>query len=170
MILSVHATFGAAAASLMPTHPVGAFVVGFASHFLLDLIPHRDYELISVEKDSERKPLLVETIYRKFRLIRDITFVAIDALCGIGLGFMFFFDPVYPWIFLIGAVSSLIPDFFTFLYLIFRHKPFGLFYNFHSELIHSKMILNLSQIAGVGLQFVTVIILILAMFGIRSLF
>ena len=56
MILSVHATFGAAVASLVPAHPVAAFALGFASHLALDLIPHRDYDLVSVEVESGSQP------------------------------------------------------------------------------------------------------------------
>jgi len=39
MILSTHAIVGAAIASFLPSHPTTAFVLGFASHFVLDAIP-----------------------------------------------------------------------------------------------------------------------------------
>jgi hypothetical protein len=39
MILSTHAIVGAAIASFLPSHPTAAFVLGFASHFVLDAIP-----------------------------------------------------------------------------------------------------------------------------------
>lgn len=169
MILSVHATFGAAVASLVPTHPVEAFALGFASHLALDLIPHRDYDLVSVESDSKRMPKLIETVYKKFKLIRDITLVSIDALVGLCLAFLFFFNPVYPWIFLLGAIGALLPDFLTFLYLIVKHKPLGLFFDFHAGFIHSKVILNLNQVKGVCLQFCILAVLIAIIFGIKSL-
>jgi hypothetical protein len=44
MILSTHAVVGGAIASLMPSHPVLAFVVGVASHYAIDAIPHVDYQ------------------------------------------------------------------------------------------------------------------------------
>jgi hypothetical protein len=47
MILTTHAIVGAARASFMPSHPAAAFVVGFASHFALDAIPHVDYPIKS---------------------------------------------------------------------------------------------------------------------------
>ena len=160
MILSVHATFGAAVASLVPNHPVLGFTLGFTSHFVLDAIPHKDYDLLSVEDDPNAKPKLTDSIYKKFRLLRDIVVVSFDALIGLCLAFMFFFNPVHPWIFLIGAVSSLIPDFLTFLYLIFKHKPLVMFFNFHSSYIHTKYILKLDQVRGVVVQFFTIFVLI----------
>jgi hypothetical protein len=47
MILTTHAIVGAALASFLPSHPAAAFVVGFASHFALDAIPHVDYPIKS---------------------------------------------------------------------------------------------------------------------------
>ena len=169
MILSVHATFGAAVASLVPTHPVMAFSLGFVSHLVLDAIPHKDYDLISVETEPGRRPQLIDTIYKKFRLIRDMMLVSFDALVGICLAFIFFFDPAYPWIFFLGVAGAFLPDFLTFLYLFIEHKPLGLFLGFHVDIIHSKMILNLNQVVGVCLQFCTLAVLIALLFGIKSL-
>ena len=47
MILSTHAVVGAALASFVPSHPLAALVIGFASHFALDGIPHWDYPIKS---------------------------------------------------------------------------------------------------------------------------
>jgi len=170
MILTSHAVFGAAVASLVPDHPVEAFSLAFLSHFILDVIPHRDYDLLSIEPGSCGKIQIIDTLIKKFRLIRDVLLVLFDGLFGVCLSFMFFFDPVHPWIFFIGAVSSLIPDFLTFLYLIIKHKPLVLFKKFHLDYIHSKSILKLSQPVGVVLQFCTVAVLIVLLFGIRNFF
>ncbi len=169
MILSVHAVFGAAVASLVPNHPVEAFSIAFVSHFALDMIPHKDYHLISLEADLDHKPQIAETIYRKFRLIRDMTLVSFDALLGVCLAFLFFFNPIHPSIFLIGVVGSLLPDFFIFLYIMLKHRSLELFAHFHCSLIHSKIILNLNQITGVLVQFCTIAILIAILFGVKAL-
>jgi hypothetical protein len=169
MILSTHAIFGAAVASLVPNHPVAGFALGFASHFALDAIPHRDYDLVSLQIDPTGKIQSLDIIRQKFKLIRDMVLVSFDALFGILLTFMFFFDPAHPWIFLIGAISALIPDFLTFLYLILRHKPLALLFHFHASIIHSKVILKLNQITGVALQFFTLGLLIAILFGLKYL-
>jgi len=169
MILSVHAIFGASVASLVPNHPIMAFSLGFLGHFALDAIPHKDYELISVDSNSNstEKKIIIDSLYKKFRFIRDVVLVSFDALMGSFLAFLFFFNPIHPWIFLIGAIGSLIPDFLTFLYLIIKHKPLILFFDFHSSIIHSKRILKLSQPAGVFLQFCTVGVIIAIILGVK---
>jgi hypothetical protein len=168
MILSVHAIFGAAVASLVPTHPVTAFFLGFASHLALDAIPHKDYKLISVEYGPDKKIQLADTIFKKFRLMRDILLVSFDAIMGFCLAFLFFFNPDYPLIFFLGAVGSLIPDFLTFLYLIIKHRELDTFFKLHVSIIHSKMVLKLNQLTGVLVQFFTVGVLIVIIFGIRN--
>jgi hypothetical protein len=170
MILSVHAIFGAATASLVPSHPVEAFAVGFVSHFIIDAIPHKDYELISIEKDSKGKLTPIDIICKKFKLIRDMLLVSFDAFVGLCLAFMFFFDTAHPWIFFLGAVGSMLPDFLTFLYLIVKHKSLDVFYNFHSSLIHSKIVLNFSQVVGVFVQYCTVIVLIAVIYWLKCFF
>lgn len=164
MILSVHATFGAAVASLIPTHPVAGFALGFASHLALDMIPHRDYNLLSLEPDPTKKIRLVQDLSRKFKLARDMTLVAFDALVGFCLAFLFFFDPVYPLIFFLGAFGSLLPDFLTFLYLIIKHRSLALFFRFHIHI--SNHLKSLNQITGVLLQFATVTVLIFILFSL----
>ena len=158
MILSVHATFGAAVASLVPSHPVVGFVLGFASHLALDAIPHKDYELISLESGPDKKDKPIELIINKFRLLRDVILVSFDALVGICLAFLFFFNPDHPWIFILGAFGALIPDGLTFLYLLFKHKALSHFFDFHTDFIHYKIHMN--QIFGVILQFFTISVLI----------
>lgn len=173
MILSVHAIFGAAVSSLVPTHPILGFTLGFASHFVLDAIPHKDYDLISLDLDTAGKIEPISTINlirKKFKFIRDAVFISFDALIGIILAFMFFFDPVHPFIFFLGAASSMIPDFLTFLYLILEHKSLSSFYDFHSSFIHSKVIFKFNQITGVFLQFCTIALLIAIIFGVKYIY
>jgi hypothetical protein len=169
MILSVHATFGAAVASMMPNHPVLGFMLGFVSHFALDAIPHKDYDLLSIEPSSNRKLELINDIYAKFKLLRDVAVVSLDALIGLCLAFMLFFNPVHPWVFFIGAVGSLIPDGLTFLYLLFKHKGLARFFNFHVICVHTKNILKLNQVTGVLVQFFTIAVLIAILFGVKYL-
>jgi hypothetical protein len=170
MILSVHAIFGAAVASLVPTHPVLGFTLGFASHFVLDAIPHKDYDLDSVEPKNIERPKELNSASKKGSLFRDIVFVSLDALSGLILAFYFFFDPIHPSIFLLGVIGSLIPDGLTFLYLLFKHQVLASFYNFHSGFFHSKIDFKFNQTIGIFLQFCTVAILSTVLLGIKSLF
>jgi hypothetical protein len=158
MILSVHAIFGSAVASLIPSHPVAGFVLGFASHLVLDAIPHQDYKLLSFETGPDDKLKPIDLIRQKFTLIRDFIFISFDALIGFCLAFLFFFDPAYPFIFFIGAFGALVPDGLTILYLLFKHKSLHHFFKFHTSFIHYKIHLN--QVVGIILQFFTIGVLI----------
>ena len=55
MILTTHAIVGGALASLFPTHPITAIAAGFASHFVIDAIPHWDYPLQSISVAPGRR-------------------------------------------------------------------------------------------------------------------
>lgn len=172
MILSVHATFGAAVASLIPTHPVTGFALGFISHFILDAIPHRDYDLVSVDHDPDGKSQGIDVIVNKFKLIRDVLLASADGLVGLSLAFLLFFDPIYPWIFLFGALGALAPDIIVFLFLLLKHRSLQKFFDFHAYFdspINKKLKQKIGQIAGVFLQFITVIILLAVVFGFKNL-
>ena len=168
MILSVHAVFGAAVASLVPAHPVEAFALGFVSHIVLDSVPHRDYDLISLQDDLDNKPAILNVVIKKFRLIRDGLLVSLDATVGILLAFLFFFDLAHPFIFLIGALASYIPDFLTFLFFVTKNKFLGYFYRFHTGFFHPKIKVN--QVLGVLIQYCIVIILATVILQLKSLF
>jgi hypothetical protein len=171
MILSVHATFGAAIASLVPSHPLIGFGLGFASHFILDAIPHRDYELISVEKGGEGKVNAINFITNKLKVIRDVSLASLDGIVGICLSFLLFFNPLYPWSFLLGAIGGLTPDIIVFMFLILQHKSLNLFFSFHSSFdskLNKKLKQKIGQITGVGLQFFTAVVLLAIVFGIKS--
>jgi len=168
MILSVHIIFGTTAASLVPSHPIGAFSIAFLSHFILDSIPHKDYNLKYFESNENEQKKIINTVYNKISLFRDMFLVFIDGLVGICIAFMLVFDPAKPWIFLIGIVGSLLPDFLTFLYLLIKHKSLSLFFKFHVSFIHSKFILKLNQLTGVITQFITLAILVALLFGVKN--
>ena len=79
MILSTHAIVGAAIASFLPSHPTTAFVLGFASHFVLDAIPHWDYPIRSAAVD----PKFGAPVTFDRALLRDVIVIGSDGLLGI---------------------------------------------------------------------------------------
>ena len=79
MILSTHAIVRAAIASFVPSHPTTAFVLGFASHFVLDAIPHWDYPISSASVNPKiGAPLTFDRA-----LLRDLVVIGSDGLLGI---------------------------------------------------------------------------------------
>src|SRR5258708_36388904 len=84
MILMTHAIVGASIASFMPSHPVAAAALGFASHFALDAIPHWDYPIRSALNVSPgATPALAQgRAFYAHPLFWDLGKVGLDALIG----------------------------------------------------------------------------------------
>jgi hypothetical protein len=86
MILSTHAIVGAALASFLPAHPIGAFVIGFGSHFVLDAIPHWDYPIRSRSVDPRiGAPAVFDNALRL-----DALTIGSDAFFGIVIALLLF--------------------------------------------------------------------------------
>src|SRR5215472_8085081 len=79
MILSTHAVVGAAIASFLPSHPMAAFAPGFASHFVLDAIPHWDYPI----RSAAVHPKIGGPLTFDRALLRDAVVIGSDGLFGV---------------------------------------------------------------------------------------
>jgi hypothetical protein len=65
-------------ATFVPSHPVAAFAVGFASHFVLDAIPHIDYPVRSFSVDPKfGAPMAFDRA-----LLQDVVTIDSDDLFG----------------------------------------------------------------------------------------
>jgi len=144
MTLTTHALVGAATASLMPQHPVLGFCAGFASHFVIDAIPHWDYPIASSSID----PLQGAAMKYDGAFFLDMLRIGTDALFGILLSVRLFATPVLLPIVLLGAVAGISPDPLQFVYTKFRHEPLLSLQRFH-EWIHTKNHLENSKILGI---------------------
>ena len=157
MTLTAHAIVGASVASLMPSHPVLGFATGFASHFLLDAIPHWDYRLASVKEDSSNP--MNNDIFFNINFIFDLFKMSLDAILGIFIAlFLFGFSNLNPasaifW----GAIGALAPDALQFVYLKWKHEPIVSIHQFHILRVHSKKSFNDSPILGIFLQIVVIV-------------
>jgi hypothetical protein len=137
MTLTTHAIVGAAVASVVPTHPVLAFSLGFCSHFLVDMIPHWDYELGSFEQD-EKNPLDCDMkIGRSFFV--DLCKIGADFLLGFVLVFLFFGalgNQTLDTVLFFGALGAVTPDALQFLYFKWKHQPLTALQKFHLKIQH----------------------------------
>src|SRR5437660_9654997 len=91
MILSTHAIVGAAIASFVPSHPTAAFILGFASHFVLDAIPHWDYPI----RSAAVHPKIGGPITFDRALLRDAVVIGSDGLLGILGALLMLPDPLH---------------------------------------------------------------------------
>src|SRR5437660_1008691 len=127
MILCSHAIVGAALASLMPSHPVTAFAVGFASHFALDAIPHADYPI----RSQSINPEIGAPITLDASLLWDVVMIGFDGLFGILAAVFLFGLPIGHWAVLLGAIGAMLPDPLQLVYARFPHEPLRTLQRFH---------------------------------------
>lgn len=128
MFLTVHTIAGAAIANFAPNIFL-AFIGGFLSHFLLDMIPHGD-EKLNIPKD------------KKEQIFRLIKFTALD-LVIVFLLFATLLRPLLlakPLIIITGVFASMLPDFLMAIHILmpsvftrayskihtFNHQAFGI--------------------------------------------
>ena len=133
MILSTHAVIGAAFATLMPSHPVAAFAGGFASHFVIDSIPHWDYSLKSISTGlGARNDLSVNSAR-----VHDLALIGADALAGLIIAIGIFGTEASLVAVLAGAMGAILPDPLQFVYSVYPGEPLATLQRFHIW-IHSK--------------------------------
>lgn len=173
MIFTTHAIVGGAIASASGALPVGAFIAGMASHYLLDAIPHWDYSLSS-KKSDDKKNGLSGDIHLNKKFIFDLIKISLDFFIGIFIA-IWLFDPTVTASFslslllsspvLWGALGGVCPDALQFLYFKVRREPLIMLQRFH-HFMHSSIRLNDRKILGPFLQ----LILIVAVVIVEGLF
>jgi hypothetical protein len=133
MILSTHSIVGASIANLFPDNPALGFGLAVASHYLLDMIPHRDYE-VSGFLDSNTKT--VKSVFNNLKSTLHLMLIALDLLVGIIFCVLIFVrDEKTFYITAIGLVGGVLPDIFQFLYYKYK-KPFSFFQTIHDSVHH----------------------------------
>lgn len=151
MILTTHAVIGVAAASMIPEHPVLAFGVAFASHFVFDAIPHWHYPVRSIQKDKHDRMKNDMVIGKHF--VADVALIGCDALLGIVISliaFSYFLHLSYTFV-VIGAIAGILPDPLQFVYWKFRHEPVKSLQRLHVR-VHAETDLDARPLLGVGSQ------------------
>jgi hypothetical protein len=146
MILSTHAVVGAALATFLPSHPAAAFAVGFASHFVLDAIPHIDYPI----KSRSVNPRIGAPMAFDKALLQDVVTIGSDGLFGMLVSLLLFSTSANFWAVLMGAVGAMAPDPLQFAFTRWPHEPLRTLQRFH-RWAHSKRKVN-SIVLGIGTQ------------------
>jgi hypothetical protein len=146
MILCTHAVVGAALASFVPSHPAAAFAIGFASHFVLDAIPHWDYSI----KSRSINPMIGAPIVFDSALLQDAVTIGFDGLVGIIVALLLFGSSASQWAILLGAIGAMLPDPLQFVHARLPREPLRTLQRFH-RWAHSDKKIN-SLILGIGTQ------------------
>lgn len=159
MILATHAIIGAGIAATVPEQPALGFGLAFASHFLLDLIPHWDYALKSRHEDHSDLAKDDMIINRDF--VGDLAKIGLDFAVGIVFVFVLFARTdalANGWfIILLGALGGMLPDFLQFAYFKIRCEPLTSLQRFH-QWIHTSHRLKKRWFIGLVSQTLLVII------------
>ncbi len=160
MVLATHAVIGGAIGRVLSTEPLAALAFGFISHFLLDAVPHWDYELGSLTEDKN-KPLNNSIRFDK-SFLRDLLKTGIDALLGLGFAWLIFGQSSAAVVaVLLGAIGGLLPDFLQLVYMRFKREPLRSLQRFHLW-IHSKVRLDGRPAVGIFLQVALSVAVIIA--------
>jgi hypothetical protein len=152
MILSTHAIVGGAVASLMPAHPAVAFVVGMASHYAIDAVPHGDYPLRSISIGKNRAAITFNPL-----LLRDLFMIASDGAIGIAITLWLYAGPGVTLAVLSGAIGAMLPDPLQLAYGLFPREPLRSLQRFHVW-IHMKNRLesSLAAVSQAGFVLLTI--------------
>ncbi len=144
MILVTHGVIGRALAhSVFLEHPVLAFVAGFLSHFVMDMIPHWDYHI-----SAETKPGSLENNFSiSWKHIVSILKIILDFASGIILPVLLF--PPFSLAILLGAFGGVLPDILQFVYWKTKRPLF--LQKFH-HWIHAKRNFNGRPYIGASMQ------------------
>lgn len=163
MTLATHIVVGAAAAKICTSHPVEAFFVGAASHFLLDAIPHWDYKIDSLSDENAGADPLHKNIRFTGAMLRDAGKVLFDAFLGFAvLAGLIFFSSKHVLgadvaLMLAGALGGVMPDFLQFLYGVWKNPLLRMHQTFHNY-IHARIKLDDRPLLGVPIQISIVLI------------
>ena len=155
MTLTTHAIVGGAIVSVMPAHPLLGVCVAFASHFLLDAIPHWDYPIRSFSLNPEiAGPMKCDRA-----LFADMVTIGADALLGIALALILFVTQRSIILVLFGACAGILPDALQFAYMRFPREPLPSLQRFH-QWIHTSHNLR-EPLLGILSQFAFVVVFVL---------
>jgi hypothetical protein len=156
LTLTTHAIVGAAIASIIPAHPSLAIAAAFASHFLLDAIPHWDYPI----RSDSVNPNVAAAMKYDGALLADILMIGTDAILGIGLALLLLARPSNFILVLCGAAAAILPDAFQFAYIRFPREPLISLQRFHSWM-HASHNLRARPILGLSAQIGLVVFVLL---------
>ena len=157
MVLATHAVVGTIIASTFTTNPYIAFAIGFASHFILDPIPHWDYKLHSFKKDPEGK-LNHDMVLGKTFIV-DLMRIGTDATIGTIISFivaLYILKVASIPVILASVFGGILPDPLQFIYWKTKSKYLLPLQTFHKK-IHAKKSIS-HPFVGISLQTLVAII------------
>lgn len=164
MILTAHIVAAGAISKPVFQNPGLVFLLALVSHYLLDTIPHWDYQAKSVKKDKNNSMVKASVLPGKKLFRNDLLKMGLDASIGTLIAF-FMIKPSLDWhSFSLMAsliIGATLPDFITGINLFWKKFPTLEFTKFH-HFIHSKnKILNKKPLLGLSLYIIGIVFLLI---------
>jgi hypothetical protein len=163
LTLTAHGVVGGAIVSLIPTYPVLGLCLAFASHYLLDAIPHLDYPIRSASLiPKSAAPMKFDTA-----LMADAITIGADAALGVALALLLFAARGSVALVVWGALAAILPDVLQFAYTRFPHEPLASLQSFHRWAHISK---GMKQpILGIVSQVIFLVVIVVAVQIVNAL-
>ena len=161
MVLATHAIAGAAVAQLFPDNPALGFGLALVSHFVLDMIPHWDYHLSSLELPADGNKLNRRFHFNNPTFIADLMKIGADGLLGLLAAFIFFYPQTSwsLWLLVLGVFGGVLPDWLQFVFYKYRPRWLQPLQRFHIW-IHARRDFNDRPIAGVLMQMALAVLIV----------
>ncbi len=158
MTLTTHAIIGAGIVSLAAHNPALGICAAFASHFIIDTIPHINYEVrsTSLHPHGESTHINFDKVF-----FRDVFYISLDGISGLIIPIILFANPKNFWLIVAGACAGMFPDALQFVYSRFKHEPLTSLQKFH-EWIHTIFPYKFNKTWGTISQVLFVIAFFLA--------
>ena len=121
MLVPVHAVIGGLIGEKLVASQILAFVFGFLSHFLLDMIPHNDGVTLDEAQMKHKKPELYLNVAAQIATTFFILIIWIYAL-----------KPIHDQAVILGMVGAVLPDALWGVYERFKIKQLKWFFNLHN--------------------------------------
>jgi hypothetical protein len=158
MILVSHAIVGGAVGSFFPQNPLLAFFAGLLSHFVLDAIPHWEYQIKSINSKADSSKGFFKI---GWGLVWDVIKISADFFLGFLLAILIFGKGNYSdYSVFAGALGGVFPDSLLFLSYVWRTKILMALRKFHL-FIHSRVNWKSHPVLGILSQMAVVSAIIL---------
>ncbi|MEI6494606.1 MAG: hypothetical protein WCO03_00915 [bacterium] len=163
MTLAAHGVVGAALGKNVKANLLAVFVLAFVSHWILDAIPHLDYQLGSYVRDYGNR--LNDDLVFGAQFARDLILIGGDILLGLIVSWFLFKKKgtksalLAPAV-LVGYGAAIFPDILHFVQMKLKVEPFNTIQRVH-DFFHSSIQFRSGFWFANATELIPIIILIL---------
>lgn len=158
--MATHSIVGANVAVILQANPALAGVAALVSHFVLDAIPHWDYQLKSSSSVTAEKVRGVHLLYGR-ALFFDLMKVGFDLALGLLIIGLLFYPAGWSVLTLayIGAGLAILPDVVQVIFGKWRHSALIYVQKLH-DFCHADLRLAGRPMIGISTQVLVVVVVI----------